>query len=158
MWITVLVSATEFNNFFNLRCHRDAQPEMAKIAWMMLEEYKKSIPEVLDKGEWHTPLLLDHMELYYEYEPEYVRSISVGRCARVSYLTHDGKRDPQADIDLHDNRLLHPSNPDDPDHMSPFEHVAMASPGEQSGNFTGWHQYRKDFPHENRTALSERLK
>lgn len=57
----------------------------------------------------------------------------------------------------YDNRLLHPSNPDDPDHMSPFEHVAMASPGEKSGNFSGWRQYRKDFPNENRTQLAERL-
>lgn len=87
-----------------------------------------------------------------------LKKISVGRCARVSYLTHDGKRDTQADIDLHDNRLLHPSNPDDPDHMSPFEHVAMASPGERSGNFIGWHQYRKDFPNENRTILREDLR
>lgn len=160
MWITVLVSSTEFNNFFNLRCHEDAQPEMAKIAWMMLEEYKRSTPKLLSNGHWHMPLLeisiSDWQKLGYSIEE--LKKISVGRNARVSYLTHDGKRDPQADIDLHDNRLLHPSNPDDPDHMSPFEHVAMASPGEKSGNFTGWHQYRKDFPNENRTTLREDLR
>lgn len=160
MWITVLVSSTEFNNFFNLRCHKDAQPEMAKIAWMMLGEYKRSTPKLLSNGHWHMPLLeisiSDWQKLGYSIEE--LKKISVGRNARVSYLTHDGKRDPQADIDLHDNRLLHPSNPDDPDHMSPFEHVAMASPGERSGNFTGWHQYRKDFPNENRTTLREDLR
>jgi thymidylate synthase ThyX len=158
MWITVIVSSTEFNNFFNLRCHKDAQPEIQKIARLMLGEYQQSVPWTVKSGEWHLPLLPDQVELEYEWEPEYVRKISVGRCARVSYLTYDGKRDPKADIDLHDNRLLHPSNPDDPDHMSPFEHVAMASPGERSGNFTGWHQYRKDFPSENRTTLREELR
>jgi hypothetical protein len=84
---------------------------------------------------------------------ERLRKISVGRCARVSYLTHDGKRDQQADIDLHD-RLLTSG------HWSPFEHVAEAlavppvNPGPEylpahpgcSGNFrTGWRQYRKLF-------------
>lgn len=162
MWITVIVSSTEYNNFFNLRCHKDAQPEMAKIAWMMLEEYKKSMPRLLCDLDWHLPLMPDLYQLFNDKDfPTWlglVKKVSVGRCARVSYLTHDGKRDPQADIDLHDNRLLHPSNPSDPDHMSPFEHVAMASPGEKSGNFTGWHQYRKDFPNENRTTLREDLR
>lgn len=161
MWITVIVSATEYNNFFNLRCHKDAQPEMAKIAWMMLEEYRRSIPSEMMNGSWHLPLLFqdtqDTLVLRY-YTIRDLKKISTGRIARTSYLTHDGKRDPQADIDLHDNRLLHPSNPNDPDHMSPFEHVAMASPGERSGNFTGWHQYRKDFPNENRTTLREELR
>lgn len=169
MWITVLISSTEYNNFFNLRCHKDAQPEIAKIAYMMLEEYKKSEPKTLVDGDWHLPLLSDRNELIVDYLGKsfklplpilynYLKKISVGRCARVPYLTHDGKRDPQADIDLHDNRLLHPLSPSDPDHMSPFEHVAMASPGEKSGNFTGWHQYRKDFPNENRTTLREDLR
>lgn len=160
MWITVLVSSTEYNNFFNLRCHKDAQPEIAKIAYIMLEEYNKSEPTILFSGDWHLPLMPDLNEFTKEgsLTIDNLKKISVGRCARVSYLTHDGKRDPQADIDLHDNRLLHPSNPDDPDHMSPFEHVAMASPGEKSGNFTGWHQYRKDFPNENRTILREDLR
>lgn len=159
MWITVLVSSTEFNNFFNLRVHPDAQPEFEKISRMMLEEYKRSIPHCHPVGSLHLPLTHDFYDLIDDgWSIQQIKKISVGRCARVSYLTHDGKRDPQADIDLHDNRLLHPSNPDDPDHMSPFEHVAMASPGEKSGNFTGWHQYRKDFPNENRTQLTERLR
>lgn len=158
MWITVLVSSTEFNNFFNLRVHPDAQPEIEKIARMMLDSYVSSVPHCHPNGSLHLPLTNDYYDLLDEgYSVEQIKKISVGRCARVSYLTHDGKRDPQADIDLHDNRLLHPNNPDDPDHMSPFEHIAMASPGERSGNFVGWHQYRKDFPNENRAVLSKRL-
>lgn len=151
MWITVLISATEYNNFFNLRCHKDAQPEIAKIAYMMLEEYKKSTPHVHPVESLHLPLTTDYYDLLDAgYSINQIKKVSVGRCARVSYLTHTGKRDPQADIDLHD-RLIESG------HWSPFEHVAMASPGERSGNFTGWHQYRKDFLNENRTILREDL-
>jgi hypothetical protein len=45
--------------------------------------------------------------------------ISAGRCARVSYLTHEGRRDPVADIELCE-RLLQAG------HMSPAEHPARA--------------------------------
>jgi hypothetical protein len=71
-----------------------------------------------------------------------LRKLSTARCARVSYLTHDGVRDLKADFDMHD-RLS--SN----GHWSPFEHVAMALPeATPSGNFTGWRQYRKTFANE----------
>ena len=68
--------------------------------------------------------------------------ISAGRCARVSYLTHAGKRDLDADIQLHD-RLLESG------HMSPLEHPARPlaeaelKESEWSGNFRGWRSYRK---------------
>jgi hypothetical protein len=60
----------------------------------------------------------------------------VARCARVSYLTHFGVRDVEKDLELHDRLLVD-------QHLSPFEHVAMAC-GEpiSDGNFTGWRQYR----------------
>jgi len=40
--------------------------------------------------------------------------------------------------------------------MSPFEHVACAFPGIDSGNFKGWKQYRKKFSTENRTEIPSR--
>ncbi len=80
--------------------------------------------------------------------------VSVGRCARVSYLTHDGKRDLAQDVRLHDQLLA-------AGHMSPFEHVAGPmnkdefdywyaghAAGAFCGNFRGWVQYRKLIPHE----------
>lgn len=137
MWITVICSATTYSNFFKLRCHPDAQPEIQKLAYMMCDEYERSKANELYDGDWHLPLA-DDFRLSYEYEPWAVRQISVGRCARVSYLTHHGTRDPNADIDLHD-RLLSSG------HWSPFEHVAYAAPGKSSGNFNGWVQYRKQF-------------
>ena len=139
MWITVLVSSTSYANFFKLRCDPAAQPEIQKIAYMMRDLYFSQQPRQLPVGAWHLPLLAgdEIMPLGLD-----AIKVSVGRCARVSYLTHDGKRDPQADIDLHD-RLLTSG------HWSPFEHVAVALPDDRRfGNFSGWLQYRKNFPQE----------
>ncbi|MGH9160931.1 MAG: FAD-dependent thymidylate synthase, partial [Vicinamibacteraceae bacterium] len=35
MWITVILSGTTYENFFGLRCHLDAQPELRTLAEMM---------------------------------------------------------------------------------------------------------------------------
>lgn len=136
MWITVIVSATEWDNFFHLRCHPDAQPEIRKIADMMQDLYKRNIPITGSYGYWHTPLIQPDEEFLYT---EDRIKVSVGRCARVSYLTHDGKRDLQADIDLCDKLIAS-------GHWSPFEHVARAlTTPTRHGNFIGWRQYRKEF-------------
>lgn len=156
MWTTVIASATEWQNFFKLRCHPDAQPEMQKIAFMIRDLYEEHEPcEVVDNS-WHLPLVShnDEEELIAEgFSIEDRIKISVGRCARVSYLTHDGKRDPHADIELC-NRLSKSG------HWSPFEHVAQAMTANQrysseesmSGNFVGWTQYRKSFWNESGRA------
>lgn len=134
MNITVLVTATEYANFFAQRCHPDAQPEFQALATEMKKQYDANKPDPVACGGWHIPF--DEPS-----ESDIVRriKIAVGRCARVSYLTHDGVRDPQADVDLYDK--LRTANPP---HMSPFEHVASAYMDAQSssGNFIGWLQYR----------------
>jgi hypothetical protein len=56
-WITVIVSATDWNNFFWLRCHKDAQPEIRRMAALALVAYHKSQPELKLQGEWHCPLI-----------------------------------------------------------------------------------------------------
>lgn len=138
MWQTVLVTATEYENFFALRCHRDAQPEIREIAVRMRDLYRGHEPTLVPTWKWHLPLVEDQAQLEQEgYTLEDIRRIAVGRCARVSYLTHDGKRDPKADLEL--CARLQASG-----HMSPFEHVARALPTDSvSGNFVGWEQYRK---------------
>lgn len=141
MWITTIVSATEWGNFFNLRCHPDAQPEFKKIADMVMHLFYSNAPRVLAAGEWHIPLSED--VLLSEFTIDEKIKISVGRCARTSYLTHHGIRDFTADIELHDK--LSTSG-----HWSPFEHVGMACETDvKSGNFVGWLQYRKMFANEN---------
>lgn len=140
-WITTICSATEWDNFFELRCHKDAHPAFQKIAYMMQEKYSEGKPELLESYEWHLPLAEEFRITGAVWECEQsINSvkISVGRCARVSYLTHDGKKDPDADVELH-NRLLISK------HWSPFEHVARPciEAYHRSGNFFGWQQYRE---------------
>jgi hypothetical protein len=51
-------------------------------------------------------------------------------------------------VELHDRLCSGPAT-GEPGHWSPFEHVAMAlAEARQSGNFSGWAQYRKEFEHE----------
>lgn len=214
MWHTVIVTATEFDNFFKLRCDENAQYEIRRIADLMYEAYhayddqwinpsdavvkfnapdKSWIaikPQKLKVGEWHCPLVYEEdrgliyeywgrkdprkysilsEEHRYEYATHLLKQISVARCARVSYLTHDGKRDIEKDLELFER--LRTSG-----HYSPFEHVAQPSFTEidsemdaqfeheiysyigdrtfhehRNGNFIGWRQMRQDLPNENCT-------
>lgn len=176
MWHTAIISGTEWSNFFHLRNHTAAHPAFKTVAAMMQELFEKNEPEKLDYGDWHMPLIdvEDYDVSLANTSSELAHLLSeasVGRCARVSYLTHDGKRDIQADIDL--AARLKASG-----HMSPFEHVARpattsdsgiamvrigdvieedddlgsyrwASPRDQwHGNFRGWVQKRKLIPNE----------
>ncbi len=148
MWITVIVTATEYANFFKLRCHPDAQPEIAHIAHLMRALYEESEPISVPAGRWSTPFLTtdDAAEAIARWTApdgsqheaaEKLRLISAARCARVSYLTHEGTRDLAADVALAE-RLAQSG------HWSPFEHIAQAlDVPTRSGNFFGWRQYRK---------------
>ncbi len=144
MWISTIISATEWNNFFRLRCHPDAEIHFQKIAGMIRDALKASTPVERLDGEWHLPLIQpDELD---KYTLEVLCKVSTARCARVSYLTHDGRRDIDEDIKLF-NRLANGSGFG---HYSPFEMVAKASLfQDRSGPFIGWQQYRKQFPLEN---------
>lgn len=162
-WIKVIVTATEWGNFFKLRLHPDAQPEMKQLAVVMQAAMNGSTPEELEHGEWHLPYISNDDWSGFSfgnYTIEDLIKFSVARCARVSYLNHDNSSpDVEKDIALAD-RLLKDG------HMSPFEHQAtpMMPPGEPlsdgirfwekgtthkdknyfwSGNFREWKQYRQ---------------
>ncbi len=144
-FITVIITATEYENFFKQRCHPDAQPEIKWVADEMQRLYRESVPYERAAGDWHMPLLCDEdfrnplPENFKGNADEYLCKVSVARCARVSYLTHDGKRDIAKDLELYERLATA-----DPPHWSPMEHVAMALPtAERSGNFAGWRQLRK---------------
>lgn len=156
--ITVVATATDWANFFSLRCHKDAQPEFHELAKQMWQLYQESEPMSLNIGEWHlpfaTPEELGNLRLKYFFNSSdyqaYAQSIiqrSVARCARTSYNTHDGtENSPEKDLELY-NRLVG----GEPIHASPTEHQAacIADKNYQSGNFRGWLQYRKTLPNEN---------
>lgn len=175
MWHTAILTGTEFSNLFNLRAHKDAQPEFKKIALMAKELYFDSKPRL--NNEWHLPLVynIDFDDLVDEWHNgqfgeadlwDTLCKISIGRNARVSFLTHDGKRDPKLDIDLSEKLFVG-------GHMSPYEHVARPMTNEELelfkqdevvwkdkkwnktgkvnhflGNLNGWVQYRKLIPGE----------
>ena len=150
-WITVIITATEWANFFTQRTHDDAQPELRHIAEMMLEAYRASTPRKIAVGEWHTPLIQPDEELTLSLEDRL--KISVARSARVSYLSHSGARDHEKDIELYERLVGGGAN----GHWSPFEHVAtpLADPAVWSGNFRGWEQYRKRFPQEHASTFPD---
>lgn len=144
MWITTLITATEWNNFFRLRCHSDAEVHFQKIATMIREAMAESTPTRLNITNWHLPFIQDDELGHHD---SVLKRVSVARCARVSYLTHDGNRDIQKDLDLFEKL----SNGSGFGHYSPYEHVATPTfdANERSGPFLGWCQFRKAFPFEN---------
>jgi len=150
--IDVVVTSTEWDNFFKLRTDdKTVQPEMYELATIMKETIHKSIPTVIIHN-YHTP-----------YSNISSKEQSVARCARVSYLKHDNTESSLVeDKLLHDNLLEHK-------HMSPFEHVARPLTQYEKevankvnsiylkynlnnilnnpfcvANFTGWVSYRRE--------------
>lgn len=159
--ITVVATATDWDNFFALRIHPAAQPEIHALAKAMYEAREKSVPQELKAGYWHLPFV-DRMaisEIKDMFEIDCLQESclavelaimrSVARCARVSYLNHDGSQTTvEQDLELY-KRLLGGV----PIHASPAEHQAQARPWYlkwmRSGNFSGWKQYRKTLKNEN---------
>ncbi|WP_396604799.1 hypothetical protein ACFLEY_21955 [Bradyrhizobium sp. YCK136] len=149
--INVLITATEWDNFFELRDHKDAQPEIEALAKAIKGAFEGSVPETLQPGEWHLPFVTDYEKEWLDLETQ--KKVSVARCARTSYLTHEGKqplvhKDLQLYHDLVGARPLHASpaehqaTPDvwsDPDYAGEFR---WAQP-ELHGNLVGFVQNRK---------------
>ena len=163
-WITVCVTGDSgaWSNYFALRCHPDAQPEIQKQAYMAQKEYFTSTPQVLEPGQWHTPYIrYEEYEEIREWENQQWEAdatearnrfgqisalvqVSTGRCARTSYLTQEGTRDFSEDIKLHDRLRYHV-----PLHASPFEHVCIATgDATQFAKYKGWRAYRHMLPRE----------
>ena len=97
-WITVIVSSTDWSNFFAQRCSPLAQPEIRVPAEMMREALSGSFPRVLKKDEWHLPFITDEEKFNWPVSKQ--MAVSTARCARVSYLNHDGEYSPAADLNL----------------------------------------------------------
>lgn len=181
MWHTAIITATDWDNFFALRDHPDAQPEFQIIAHMFKEKLEISEPVELYPDEWHLPLVNYEDELIEAKETkhwEYFAWVSAGRCARSSY-------DKIHDAESKDDSVNRAGKLKSAGHMSPFEHQArpftekeiycskvaasalpLMSPDldsslvkvwqkslQYSGNFKYWHQFRKRFDNEDNFAL-----
>lgn len=136
-WIKVLVTATEWDNFFKLRDHEDAQPEIRELALQMRIAMDESQPVHRSFNEWHLPYISDKERN--ELHNVQAAQISSARCARVSYLNHD-QTEPDAIKDL---ALYFKLAGSEPLHASPLEHQAYAINDNQfHKNFKDWRQHR----------------
>ena len=144
-WTTTVITATEWDNLWELRIHPDAQPEFRVLATAMKAALDASTPRTITPlmdgtaWGWHLPFVTDEERNNY---PMYsCIQMSIARDARVSYLNHDGSRpDMGKDVKLFE-RLVGSR----PLHASPTEHQAMpaGTAGEASANFRGWIQFRQ---------------
>jgi len=164
-YIKTIVTTTDVDNFFTLRIHPDAQPELCELASKMNMEMHVSVPELLAAGEWHTPYVTHYRDEkgVLKYETNYcnldantAKKVSVSCCAQVSYRKNDNSAEKAVKIfdKLISSEVFH---------ASPFEHVATPAPimlphtenkfsigitgydnkrHPISGNFVGWLQYR----------------
>lgn len=176
MQMKVVCTATNYSNFFWLRLHKDAQPEIQELAKAMWTCYENSIPELLDYTQWHVPYVdLVHGESSHWYsvggeivDQETAIKVSASCCAQVSYRRLDDSIVKA--IDIYD-KLINSK----PVHASPVEHQATPVPAHTnlytlkgithidtdgtpgSGNFKNWIQFRQlvknhdcqDYTHEN---------
>jgi len=121
IWHTEVISGTEWSNFFALRDHKDAQPDIQVIAHMMREVMDASTPRELNYDQWHLPFVTDEdlVELARQgLDP--VRDaikISAARCGAVSYSRQHTRKSYKDEIKRYD---LFVSG----GHMSPLEHQA----------------------------------
>lgn len=165
----VVVTSTEWNNFFWLRDHTDAQPEIKVLAQQMKAAMDSSTPVKLDYGMWHLPYVdtniyeHDGKQYYFDEQGDTIDleqaiKISCSSCAQVSYRKLDTSLDK---AEMIYQKLVE----SEPVHASAFEHVAkcdiieddddVIQPGwthadklgnAWSGNFRDWVQYRQLIP------------
>lgn len=180
-FMNTVVSATDLDNFFFLRCHKDAAPEIHELADLMYDAREQSEPELLREGMWHTPYVEHHYDddgVVFAYKSghsfidvEDAIKISASCAAQVSYRKNDTSLDKAISIF---DKLVGMS----PLHASPFEHVATPFTEEEyisrnrarvimqkegfivpevmyKGNFQGWTQFRKTLKGENITDYEQ---
>lgn len=132
-----VMTATCMDNFFWLRNHEDAQPEIRELARLMWEALQKSTPFELKPGEWHVPYVwigrndkgeiaygletgevtADGLKVYDELSLDNALKVSSSCCAQVSYRKLD---DTLEKAQMVYKRLVE----SEPVHASPFEHQA----------------------------------
>lgn len=188
-WMTCvkIVTAVEWANFFHKRTHHAAHPNFNALALAVEEAYFDSKPKELKYGRWHLPYITEKdwsdaedLLLYPKsnlFATDIMKAVSAARCARVSYLNHDGTRP----ILAKDYELFEKLRDSDPMHPSPLEHVCepcnhmneinayndflskttdadLKVICKQSGNLPGYHQFRKEFSRENVTEYVPRTR
>ena len=141
-YITVLVTSTEWDNFFALRTDPAAQQEIQELANAMKSALENSAPV---ERNFHLPYVTDEEIGFVDGDLDLYRfmdlaKLSAARCCRVSYNKLDGSPSSFAEDMQRFERLVDPSHPL---HASPLEHQAVSDRNAQSRNFVGWTQFRE---------------
>lgn len=173
MHVVILATATDWDNMIFLRDTEAAEPSFRELARCIVKAMNESEPV---ERLLHLPYVTEE-EFAKTTSTDTLVSYSAARCARVSYLNHDGELDQKKDLAL--AKTLSSSG-----HWSPFEHVAVAAPdlsgsynilslkvatgfkitpkdrNQQGyhGNLRGWIQYRKFYQNENATSCEQLVK
>lgn len=134
--IRVVVTSTSWANFYGLRDHKDAQPEIRELAKAMRKAQEESSPKTLSYGHWHLPYIT-HSDRVGAYnfckcnrvtrdEPSIAEmyglllKVSAARCARASYNNFEGRPSTiEEDLGLFAKLVEN-----QPIHASPTEHQA----------------------------------
>lgn len=125
----IIITGTEWDNWFWLRICPTAQPEINKLSSLMLQEYNKSVPKILKNGEWHTPYVSSARDVndvlrYYtngiEVDLETALKVSASCCAQVSYRKLDDSLEKAEKV--FDMLNLGSTDEDAKSHSSPVEH------------------------------------
>jgi len=118
-FMKVVATATEWDNFFWLRDHEDAQPEIRELARVMLLAMNQSKPVILYETEWHMPYFENGYwkEHFSNNTLEEALMISSSCCAQTSYRKSDDSLEKAIIVY---NKLVESK----PVHASPFEHQA----------------------------------
>lgn len=128
--IHTVITATDFENFFNQRLHESTKPDMQRLAQLIYDALENSYPE--DRYR-HIPMI-DDIKWIGKFSWDEIQLISAARLARISYFKWQD--DPQKDLELA-KKLIENNHP------SPFEHIAFAQQdNEYYGNFKSWKQLR----------------
>lgn len=125
--VKMVMTATEWDNFFNLRLHPASQPEFCMLAYKMYKAMEASKPMKIKAGEWHLPYVgryYDTVEEKVCYEVggvtvslEQAQRVSASCVAQTSYRKTDDsleKADKIFDMLINADVI----------HASPFESLA----------------------------------
>lgn len=140
-WVSQTLTFTEIDNFFNLRLHQAAQPDIQRLAQVIRDclENAHANDEIEDigLGDYHVPYVNRYKngegQVVYrdndgrELSVEQAIVCSMARCARSSYNNHDGskstyntrvKQGMRTDLEIYQDLIE-----SKPVHASPGEHV-----------------------------------
>lgn len=148
-YVRQVVTSSDFEPYFHLRLHDDAQPEIIHLAALMQHELDNVVYRRVSSGNthneahnWHLPYITYAERQQYQAHPLYLAKLSASRCARTSYLTQDGIS-PNPEKEINTFKMLVESKPM---HSSPLEHQAypmQKNSSMVSRNLKGFKQYRE---------------